>query len=446
MPPANTRLGHLLLAGLLLWVPASAPGQLNRGFGARASQDLIVLVEVLVNNGVDAPDFAPGTGIAVGMREDTLLLLTAFHLLRPPHATVDSISVQLYPNGPRLTAVQAERDTALDLAVLKVPLPGGVGTVYPGGLPRPLHGPAVSTFGRPGTPLFAAGCPRGECWGQPEEARVYLLTDSLIEFRGAGIENGFSGGMLLDRYGSIIGMIIHDDPPHTAAMRWDLATKKFAEWGYVQNLPLRSIERSNYFTFGLGLQAFPLPVRNARGSFLSPAVRADVAYRASNVVDLLVGYANASFPLNSDPDTLLAATGNFFFAGVRANSVQDRSLLGGSFPDVLYVDASYGISILSQIMYRGVIPDSFNLTSGEPVRQTRIRGVGGVHRVGASLGTRLYTSWGVATTLQFSASVYRSPEFPITVTGSGTIGLAIYSGGGQGRKDTMRRRRPGRFR
>lgn len=446
--PARTRRAHLLLAWLLLlWVPASAQGQLNRGFGARASQDLIVLVEVLVNNGIDAPDFAPGSGIVVGMREDTLLLLTAFHLLRPPHATVDSISVQLYPNGPRLTAIQAERDTALDLAVLKAHLPGGAGTVYPGGPPRPLEGPEVSTFGRPGTPLFATGCPRGECWGQPEEARVYLLTDSLIEFRGSGIENGFSGGALLDRYGAIIGMIIHDDPPHTAALRWDVATKKFTEWGYVQNLPLRSIERSNEFGYGLSLQGFPLPVKNEDGSFVGPSALVSVTYRATNRLDLVAGFATASFPLSSEPDTLLAAAGNFFLLGLRVNFAQNQSLLGGRYPDVAYLGGSYRFNALSQILYRGVIPDSFDLRSGEPVRETRVKGVA-VQGFGGSAGVRLYTPGDLAVEIQLSADVYRSADFPLTVTGHGSVGLALYMGSTEpekGARGSSRRRR-GRFR
>lgn len=420
-------LRHLLAVWLCcVYAPDSAQCQMNRGYGARASQDLIVLVDVLVNNGIDTPDFAPGAGIVVGTRQDTLVLLTAFHLLRPPHSTVDSISVQLYPNGPALPALQAERDTGLDLAVLKVPLTGGLDSIYPQGLPRPLSPAHVGHHRRTGTSLLASGCPRGQCWGQPEDARVYIVGDSLIEFRASGIENGFSGGALLDTYGAIVGMITHDDPPHTSALRWDVALSKLSAWGYEQNLPLRAAERVGEIRQSILLQGFPLPARQQDGDLLLPAVRMEVAAQVTRRIDVYAGLATASFSLAAEPDTLVAMAGNFGLFGARANFMANRSTFGGRYPDVVHVGMSYRRNVSSQMMYMAAIPDSFDLTTGEQAREPRIKDTV-VDGLGITGGLRLYQHGGRALEVQLSADLYRSIDFPITMHFYVSVGISVHS-------------------
>lgn len=425
---------HLRASSLVVWLtstmaPIALVGQSHGGFGLRASQDLVFSVKVRVDNHFDPPDYAPGSGILFGRRGDTLIVVTAYHLIDPPYATVDSIYVQPYPNASLLRAIPAEHSVALDLAVLKVAYSDGLKELYPKGLPRYLQPHESIGYLEPGATLLALGCPRGQCWSSPEDGRVYSVADTLIEFRASAIQNGFSGGPLLDEYGTVLGMIIHDAPPQTAALRWDLVVRQLELWGYVANLPSRQIERRGAILPSALMQGFPLPVKNQRGRHLVPGGRVVAAVRVTRTMDLMFGVAGTSFESTrnvEEPDSTYFLAGNFWLLGLRTSFPRDYSILRGRQPDVFYLEGNYLLeneAIGSQVMRSEVIPDSFDLRTGEPalrktIRDTSIRGIG------LLWGARMYTPAGVALELQFGPMYYTLRDAPAGIHFALNLGVS----------------------
>jgi hypothetical protein len=218
-----------------------------RGQGSANAALVVHVSGSLTVPGSDSLDVF-GAGTIVAVHRDSLIVVTARHIVTPSHPKTDHIFVSVRNGGAvnRLpAALMLPQDSTLDLAVLIVPLPAGTSAPVTA---EALHGylgaPTRLEFAHP---LDVVGCPAGNCRQRNAEPQLFEgLTVDEIVFHTTSIEKGNSGGALFNRWGEVVGMVITEGQARAHAVRMDVVIDQLKDLGIATQLDPTNFPRAGY--------------------------------------------------------------------------------------------------------------------------------------------------------------------------------------------------------
>jgi formylglycine-generating enzyme len=217
-----------------------------------------------------APDI--GAGIVIGVEGSTAYVLTALHVLVGPENVRNnsgwerrsdeiSIQVEFYGNvGPLRGRLLGQWNEERDLAVVVVESPQiaerGIAVSYGLGSPKTLAAPYAA---------LAIGHGGRVDWGR-QPTRVTSVSNSLVQFRGAGVVQGFSGGAILDTTRNLlVGLITAVSDKGGEAVSMDLVVSELNSWRIPHHL-----RRSQVSTPMVRVPAGPIVSARRSSSAASP--------------------------------------------------------------------------------------------------------------------------------------------------------------------------------
>ncbi|MEO6330208.1 MAG: trypsin-like peptidase domain-containing protein, partial [Ginsengibacter sp.] len=174
-----------------------------------------------------------GAGIIFGRQKDRLLIATAYHILHRGASKSGRIFISLKALPDKFleaTLLKHSDDGGSDLAVIQV-----------NNLATQGFNVCSLSFDRLGNvadlkrrdSVYPVGNPNGVPWAIPPEAdKVSQINGNSIVFQSAFISSGHSGGGLLDKNATLVGMTIADQPPFGRVISIDAVLKQVKLWGY----------------------------------------------------------------------------------------------------------------------------------------------------------------------------------------------------------------------
>ena len=280
----------------------SAAGSQENGTAEDPLNSSIVMIKCQVGE-----EESIGAGIIFGTTDGRLYVATANHVVRKGTTKAQNVRVQFkwLPGEWKLAELLDYANSKLDLALLAIDLrTQGIQT-------NVLHWDQVGDPGslKPGDSVFSVGYPHGEPW------RTYVSGDKFFESSGAFIRfesiligPGNSGGVLVNDYREIVGMIIDFEPPDGRALNIQSILDALKENGYSVNLS-RKERRNDIGNFSV------LQVSDT--DFL---VKVDYTYTGDHGTD---GIILAAHPLQ--PDGLIS--GDFDCPPILVNSGRGTATL-----------------------------------------------------------------------------------------------------------------------
>jgi ankyrin repeat protein len=179
------------------------------------TKQLIVMLKV------DMPEATViGSGIIVGRENKGVLILTAWHVLHKGAIQAEKIQVTFRAKPDEFMEAQLVdhgEGEEMDWAIIKVKDLSKTG-IDICSLPFNKLGPPISDLKR-GDGVSPLGNPNGHHWGMPVVPdKIDDIVGNEISFQSSFIQNGCSGGALLDHNADIIGMVTKDEPPFGVAI------------------------------------------------------------------------------------------------------------------------------------------------------------------------------------------------------------------------------------
>ena len=115
---------------------------------------------------------------------------------------------------------------AMDVAVLEVDLDAALQTSIP-----PFRQPS-DLSASPGNTVNVLGIPQGTDWSRLPPARIVLNNTAKrsLELDAPGVQAGFSGGPVLDRYVGLVGMVVREANPTAIAVPWLGIAELLSDW------------------------------------------------------------------------------------------------------------------------------------------------------------------------------------------------------------------------
>lgn len=380
--------------------------------GPNAAQQLLAAVRVEISEGEQGTHNLLAAGFVIGARRDSIFILTANHHVRPNTGQVSAMSVQLDAKLEPTPAFHTDCfNRELDLAVVGVKHRTENLSGYH--LPRILLLDYHSSIVAHNTRVFSLGCPDGACWRLPDEAHIAEIDSSRLRFRSFVIAPGYSGGLLVDEEGAVVGIIVQDTPPSVEAVRWDVVLQFLKACQIELDLQPRWVERKHTWHGGVSVAALPNPAQNLDSTRIQRGFRAEAAYRASRHLDMVAAFQSLSFN-GWNEEGFRALAGNFIAAGVRHVSEINWALLGSSQPDVAFIGLERLFPVYSAIRQQVVIPDSFDLSTGAPATLQSVRNIS-VDGFVATAGYKSYLKWGFGLQASVSLFLMDSGRDPIDV-------------------------------
>ncbi len=174
-----------------------------------------------------------GAGIIFGRQKDRLLIATAYHILHKGLSKPAKFFITLRAMPDKFleaTLLKHSDEGGLDMAVLEVD-----------SLAKQGLNVCSLSFDRLGNPaelkrrdsVYPVGNPNGVSWAIPPEAdKVSQIAGDNIVFQSAFISSGHSGGGLLDKNATLVGMTTADQPPFGRVINIDAVLKQVKLWGY----------------------------------------------------------------------------------------------------------------------------------------------------------------------------------------------------------------------
>lgn len=211
-----TKLAFGLAAGLL----ASAGLAQSGAELSRAAAGVVAL----------SRDGGPGAGLVVGRGAESLVVLTAAHVLGPPGDETRGLRARLQGFANReLTRVSLlQIDRRLDLAALRI---DGLKAADIDPCAVPVITLKADLPVQREHAVFAVGNPAGVAWTVPATPdRVSEVGARELRFQSTVIDIGHSGGALFNVFGDLVGMIRADQPPYGVALRVGVLAKAAADW------------------------------------------------------------------------------------------------------------------------------------------------------------------------------------------------------------------------
>ena len=335
------------------------------------SQSLLVEVQTsTINSQGKLEPALPASGTIVGLRRDTLYVVTALHHVeidKSDHKLVDRVEVRLRPDGPLLPAQVTLAIIDIDIAVLAIPnFEAEESWNLPGTVPRP------SNSYSPGERVFAFGCPEGECWTTPEEGVLWSYANSRYVFRSYYLKPGMSGGPLVDADGAVLGVIVSTDVSEGKAAWWRHIEEVLRHYGYPLNLPtLQGYRVGAFFVRTMGA-VFPVSGLNSDGRHLQPGWRVEMSRRVAPRTEIAAGFNRLSFAASPfddrEADYEEAYAHTYFYGGIRYSLPLTRWSISSQLPDVVSagVDVLYPLKHDTRVV--GMTPsDSVDIARGEYV-------------------------------------------------------------------------------
>jgi len=187
---------------------------------------------------VEGPHGKVGSGIVVGLDNGTVRLITSRHVVEagPRQAVTpqDKRACDLplptvsFKNAPApIRAASALCSDTADFAVIEIPAAQAPPTF--GTLRRPgvLLDKANST-------VFLLGLPNGT-WAQRSATVIWnsaetSRTGDTLQAKASSVEEGFSGGAVIDVTLGLVGMVITTDGIRTVALRWERISAILSQW------------------------------------------------------------------------------------------------------------------------------------------------------------------------------------------------------------------------
>lgn len=207
-----------MIVALAAGVPQ--PGAAQRQVGLERSKSLVARIHAPIPIGVQVEE-TNGTGIVLGLLGDTLLLVSACHVVYSEHDCREprnDIRVWLRDDtaraGRSASVIEFDRNAFhWDIAYLYVP---GVRQLkIPRDFPfrRVRNGASLDER----TAIYPIGCVMQlACWDLPlEPGRIAAADSHAIQVRIGGPRSGYSGGGLFTRDGELVGIMISESPEAT---------------------------------------------------------------------------------------------------------------------------------------------------------------------------------------------------------------------------------------
>jgi hypothetical protein len=365
------------------WISAAAASAQAGDLSPYLAQPLVVEVRSTFANtdGRLEPELR-AAGIIIGLRSDTLFIVTAKHNVEG----VAVVQVRLRHNGVfHPAAGNVILISGWDIALIAV-----TGHSADPDWRVPFVVPRSRSRLRWRERLFVLGCPNGNCWLEPQEAELSGSRHVFLFFRTHYIKPGMSGGPLVDSDGALVGLVVGQEEGDGRAIWWEDVELIIRAVGYPVNLP-----RSRGYSAGeLGVRvlgaAWPSPGLNTDGRYLQPGWRAELTKRILPPLEVATGFTRVSFAaspvagIESDYEEAYAHL--YWHLGARFAFPVTRWSIGRNLPDLV----GGGMDLLVPIIrYTEVVglaaSDSVDLVRGEYVRERSI-----VHsRTGISLAYRI---------------------------------------------------------
>ena len=174
-----------------------------------------------------------GTGIIFGRQKDRLLIATAYHILHKGEIKPGKISISLRALPGKFfnaTLLKHTDDGGADIAVIEAKDLARQGFKV---CSLSLDRLGVTADLKRRDSVYPIGNPNGVAWAIPPEAdKVSQITGNDIVFQSSFISSGHSGGALIDKNATIVGMTVADQPPFGRAINIDVVLKQVKIWGY----------------------------------------------------------------------------------------------------------------------------------------------------------------------------------------------------------------------
>jgi tetratricopeptide (TPR) repeat protein len=211
--------------------PGTPPGPRGAIVGSDVEEQAKQLVVMI--RGTIAGESVVGAGLIFNVSQNRIYIATANHVVRRGRATdaqtIEKPEVQLWSLRGEWTAAQVLEnfDADLDVAVMTVRDPRGLLSAPP---------PFARLGGRPAQrkdPVYAVGFPVSRPWESNVTPDAIARVDTTtIEFQTSFVQQGHSGGALVNGNWEIIGLIKQDQQPYAVAVRIETVMDKLKNWGY----------------------------------------------------------------------------------------------------------------------------------------------------------------------------------------------------------------------
>lgn len=187
--------------------------------------DLVVMIE---------SDIGLGAGIIFGRKANNIFIATANHVVRRGPQEASELRVQLKTSPgkwiPASLAPDFDAHSDIDLAVLQIE---DFEDHVKDFCALPLDRLAPHNGLQRGDRVYPVGYPHGASWASPIEPDLLAdATGELISFQSSFIEQGSSGGALINDQGELVGMIKNDKPPFGVAVKCARIFSTLRTWGY----------------------------------------------------------------------------------------------------------------------------------------------------------------------------------------------------------------------
>jgi ankyrin repeat protein len=203
--------------------------QAKSPFEKEFEQTCRLVVMLKVDYGGGTPEF--GGGIVFGHDANHLFVATAYHVVHKGRDPLNILVSVKNMADKKVIATLLKSGSApdLDLAILSIddPVKQGVNPCA-----FPYEKLKVDNL-RFGDSVFLIGNPQGNSWAKPTQAdKVSQVNEKEIVFQSSFISGGHSGGALVDKKGSLVGMTIADAPPLGRAINIDRVIRQIKQRGY----------------------------------------------------------------------------------------------------------------------------------------------------------------------------------------------------------------------
>ncbi len=226
---------------LVLAVAASSPlaAQSTRIMPGDAKAMIVRVTSTFASGRVE-----PGSGIVVGATQDSLYVVTAWHVVATSRDTASTVRVTFFPgdSGDAPGQVSHLGSPSFDVAVVAVPRDSARRFTIP-----PLDRLGSSVNLRFGDPVRPAGCPNGTCWTNLADPDRVIGTDRHgVSIQSDAVKPGSSGGALFDAYWELVGLVTELDPPRADAVAIERVMEQLAFWHVPTTLRRAALPRAGY--------------------------------------------------------------------------------------------------------------------------------------------------------------------------------------------------------
>jgi hypothetical protein len=310
----------ILITLAVFLISLTAPSPSHAQGGAEIGQQAVLKLSYFKD------EIVPGVSTAIPFRtsNDTLYVLATCHSIQPLCGSGKQekeylLEIQHWSWGKESVKVgfQYRLDKDIDIAVLATTTPvPSMSYIGLFNIPSLRFSLRMSRwrylFFREslsiGSKVFALGCGSGFCWHDPEEGQIVGITEKHIMLSLPTLRGGLSGGPVVYRTGSILGILSVSGPGSASSearlVRWDYVVSLLRLAGFPPNLYTREHYYVGQFSHNLSINPVPLPPQNRSGRLLPPGWDLSVEYRLSKLLSVGVGVGLDARSIRPNPNLI----------------------------------------------------------------------------------------------------------------------------------------------